>query len=397
MTAPPGPSPSPRAPAPAGERGGASPALRAQGEAVSGEEGRELVLAVNPGAGSTKLALWRGAAAWREERLEHRELTDRPAARVWDELPVRIAAVEAFLARAAIREGDLAAVAGRGGLLPPLGSGAWLVDAAMLADLERAERGEHASNLGAPIARAIADGHGCPALVVDPVSVDELEPAARVTGLAGVERRSFSHALNLRAVARRFAAERGRALGDLRLVGVHLGTGISLAAFRGGRMVDVANPQDEGPFSGDRAGGVPATALVELCFAPGADARAVRRRLFGDGGLFSHLGTRDAREALRRAREGDARAALVVDAMCYQVAKAAGALAAALEGGVDAVLLTGGMAHLPEIVEGVRRRVAWIAPVEVLPGEDELRALAEGALRVLRGEEAARVYGDRPR
>ena len=142
-------------------------------------------------------------------------------------------------------------------------------------------------------------------------------------------------------------------------------------------MVDVVNPQDEGPFAGDRAGGVPATALVDLCFAPGEDARSVKRRLFGDGGLYALLGTRDAREALRRAEAGDLRAALVVDAMCYQVAKAAGGLAAALEGKVDAILLTGGMAHLDPVVEGVRRRVAWIAPVHVLPGEDELRALAE--------------------
>ncbi|HEX9049902.1 MAG TPA: butyrate kinase [Anaeromyxobacter sp.] len=356
----------------------------------------ELVLAVNPGAGSTKLALYRGDAPWREEKVEHPEAMDHPAARVWDELPLRVAAARAFLARAEVRPGELAAVAARGGLLPPLGSGAWRVDAAMLADLERAERGEHASNLGAPIARAVADEHGCPALVVDPVSVDELLPVARVTGLAGIERRSFTHALNLRAVARRFAAERGRAPADLRLVAVHLGTGVSLAAFAGGRMVDVANPQDEGPLSGDRAGAVPATALVDLCFAPGADARAVKRRLFGDGGLYAHLGTRDAREALRRAAAGDARAALVVDAMCYQIAKAAGALAAALDGRVDAVLLTGGMAHLAPVVDAIRRRVAWIAPVEVLPGEDELRALAEGALRVIRGEDPARSYAGRP-
>lgn len=354
-----------------------------------------LILAVNPGAGSTKLALYRGAAAVAEERLLHPELALRPASRVWDELPARVAAVRVFLAGQGVRRGDLAAVAGRGGLLPPLPSGAFAVDAAMLLDLERAERGEHASNLGAPIARAVADEHGCPALVVDPVSVDELSPVARVTGLAGVERRSFVHALNLRAVARRFAAERDRPLAALRLVAAHLGTGVSLAAFRDGRMVDVANPQDEGPFGGDRAGGVPATALVDLCFAPGEDARSVKRRLFGDGGLFALLGTRDAREALSRAEAGDARAALVVDAMCYGIAKAAGGLAAALEGEVDAVLLTGGMAHLAPIVDGVRRRVEWIAPVHVLPGEDELRALAEGALRVLRGEEPGRSYAAR--
>jgi butyrate kinase len=350
-----------------------------------------LVLAVNPGAASTKLALTRGEAVVREERLDHGEPA-RPTGRVWDELPARAAAVRAFLAREGIGPGALSAVVGRGGLLGPLASGTYDVDDAMLADLERAERGEHASNLGAPIARAIAREHRCPAFVVDPVCVDELEPVARLTGLAGVERRSLTHALNLRATARRFAREAGLPLDGLRLIGCHLGTGVSLAAFREGRMVDVVNPQDEGPFAGDRAGGVPVTAVVSMCFAPGAEERAVRRRLFGDGGLFSHLGTRDAREAVARAEAGDGRARLVLDAMAYQIAKGAGGLAAALEGKVDAVLLTGGMAHLEAVLDAVRRRVAWIAPVRVYPGEDELRALAEGALRVLRGEEPARRY-----
>ncbi|HYG69879.1 MAG TPA: butyrate kinase [Anaeromyxobacteraceae bacterium] len=351
-----------------------------------------LVLAVNPGASSTKLALFRGDAALREERLEHPELAARPAARVWDELPARVAGVERFLAEADLPPGAVAAVVGRGGLLPPLASGTWAVNAVMLADLEAAARGEHASNLGAPIAKAVADRQGCPAFVVDPVAVDELDPVARVTGLAGVERRSFTHALNLRAVARRFAAREGRPLSAVRLVACHMGTGVSLAAFRDGRMADVVNPMDEGPFSGDRAGAIPATALLDLCFAPGADPVALRRRLFGDGGLYAHLGTRDAREAFARADRGDARAALVLDAMTLGVAKSVGALAAALEGRVDAILLTGGLARLERIVEAVRRRVGWIAPVHVFPGEDELRALAEGALRVLRGDEAARAY-----
>ncbi|ACL63418.1 butyrate kinase [Anaeromyxobacter dehalogenans 2CP-1] len=358
----------------------------------AGAGGGPLVLAVNPGAGSTKLGLFRGGLPLREEKVLHPEAMARPAARIWDELPGRVAAAEDFLSRAGVRAGELAAVAGRGGLLPPLAAGAYLVDDALVAELERAAHGEHASNLGAPMARALAAPHGCPALVVDPVSVDELAPVARVTGLAGVERSSFVHALNLRAVARRHAAGAGRPLEALRLVLAHLGTGISLCALSGGRMVDVVNPRDEGPFSGDRAGGVPANALVDLCFAPGADVRTVRRRLFGDGGLYAHLGTRDVREALARAERGDARAALLVDAMCYQAAKAVAAMAVALDGRVDAIVLTGGLAHLAPVVEGVRRRVAWIAPVEIHPGEDELRALAEGALRVLAGEEPARRY-----
>lgn len=353
------------------------------------------VLAVNPGAGSTKLALYGDDGALvKEEKLAHPELLDRPAGRTWEELPARLAAAVAFLERAGVERGDLAAVVGRGGLLPPLEAGAYAVNDAMLRDLERAALGEHASNLGAPLARALALPHGCPAFVVDPVSVDELAPVARVTGLAGVERRSFSHALNMRAVAQRFAREAGRRYAEQRLVVAHLGTGISLSAHAGGRMLDVVNPQDEGPFSGDRAGGLPATALVDLCFSTHASASSIRKRLFGDGGLYSHLGTRDAREALARARAGDARAALVVDAMIYGVAKAAGGLAAAaLEGKVDAILLTGGLAHLDEVVAPLSRRIGWIAPVRVYPGEDELRALAEGALRVLSGEEPPRAYG----
>lgn len=354
---------------------------------------QDLVLAVNPGAGSTKLGLFRAGARVAEhtERHDERELERFP--RIADQLSLRAQAARAFLSRAGVERGALGAVVGRGGLFRPLPSGTYLVDEAMLRDARDAPRGEHAANLGAPIASAIADEHGCPAFIVDPVSVDELEPVARVSGLAGVERKSLCHALNMKAVARRHAAACGRQLETLRLVVAHLGTGTSLSAQRDGRLVDVVNPQDEGPFSGDRCGGVPATALVDLCFAPGAEKSAVRKRLFGDGGLYSYLGTRDVRAAAERARSGDVLAELVLDAMAYQVAKAMGELAAALEGKVDALLVTGGAANGEELVGGIRRRVEWIAPVFVYPGEDELLALAEGAQRVLAGEERPKNYG----
>jgi butyrate kinase len=353
----------------------------------------DLVLAVNPGAGSTKLGLYRGGVGVADHTERHAEAELARFRRVAEQLAWRAKAVRAFLARAGVARGALTGVVGRGGLLAPIESGTYAVDDAMLRDAETAARGEHASNLGAPLARAIADEHGCPAFVVDPVSIDELEPVARLSGLAGVPRQSLCHALNMRAVARRHAAAQGRALPELRLVVAHLGTGASLCALSEGRMVDVVNPQDEGPFSGDRCGGLPATALIDLCFAPGAEKGALRRRLFGTGGLFSYLGTRDVREASRRAAAGDAEAALVLDAMAYQIAKSVGELAAALEGKVDAVLLTGGAAHEPALVEALRRRVAWIAPLHVYPGEDELLALVEGARRVLRGEERAKRYG----
>ncbi len=347
-----------------------------------------LILAVNPGSGSTKLGLFRGATPFAEETLRHPpEATASP--RMADQLGMRLAAVRGFLSRAAPGE-RLAAVVGRGGLLGPVPAGTLRATPEMAEELLRGPRGEHASNLGVPIALAVAADHGCPAYTVDPVSVDELVAEARPTGLAGVTRRSFAHALNIRAVARRHARATGAPLTALRLVVAHLGTGVSLAALREGRMVDVVNPQDEGPFAGDRAGGVPVTAVVDLCFAPGAERERVRRLLFGDGGLQSLLGTRDAREAVARAAAGDDWAALVVEAMAYQVAKSIGAMAVALDGRVDAVLLTGGMAWQEAVVAPIRRRVEWIAPVVTLPGEDELAALAGGALRVLSGEEAAR-------
>jgi butyrate kinase len=352
----------------------------------------DLVLAVNPGAGSTKLGLYRGGTAVADHTDRHPEAELARFRRVADQLAWRAEGARAFLARNGVARGALAAVVGRGGLLRPVESGTYEVDAAMLRDAAEAARGEHAANLGAPMARTIADEHGCPAFVVDPVSVDEMEAVARLSGLAGVERKSLCHALNMRAVARRHAAAVGRPLAELSLVVAHLGTGASLCAQRGGRMVDVVNPMDEGPFSGDRCGGVPATALIDLCFAPGVEKGALKRRLFGEGGLYSYLGTRDVREAARRAASGDAAAALALDGMGYQVGKSVGELAAALEGKVDAVLLTGGAVNEPALVAAIRPRVAWIAPLALYPGEDELLALVEGARRVLAGEEPPKRY-----
>jgi butyrate kinase len=353
-----------------------------------------LVLAVNPGSTSTKLALFRDETIVREANLKHADADLAPFPRVFDQLDFRVAAVDRLLAEAGVKPGELSAVVGRGGLLKPLPSGTYAVDEAMLADLEEAKRGEHASNLGGAIARRIADHHGCPAFIVDPVSVDEMDPVARVSGLDGVERHSRVHALNMKAVAKRHAKTVGKEYPELRLVVAHLGSGVSLSVHSGGRMIDTINPQDEGPFSPDRTGGIPATDLIDLCFREGATPKGVRRILFGDGGLYSYLGTRDAREMVKRAEAGEEKARLVLEAMGYQVAKCIGELATVLRGKLDGILLTGGMAYNAPVVEGIKGRVDWIAPVYVYPGEDELQALCEGALRVLRGEEPARKYAD---
>ncbi|NJD11663.1 MAG: butyrate kinase [Gemmatimonadetes bacterium] len=353
-----------------------------------------MVLAVNPGSTSTKLGLFTGREPlWSVtlpiDDVVLAEFRGRPIA---DQLELRTAACERALADRGVTPRSLAAVVGRGGLLPPLASGTYRVTARLLADLEAHERGEHASNLGAMIAARIAGGAGCEAFIVDPVSVDEWEPPARLSGLAGLDRPVLSHALNTKAIAKRYAADAGRPYAELRLVVIHLGSGTTVSAHRDGRMVDASNAREEGPFSMERAGGVPVLKLAELATTPGMTFAELERRLFREGGVFSYLGTRDLREVLVRVEAGDAEAALVLEALLYQTAKEAGAMAAVLEGRVDAVLLTGGMVHSSFVAHSLTRRLQWIAPVRVYPGEDELRALAEGVLRVLHGEEVALAY-----
>jgi butyrate kinase len=348
------------------------------------------ILAVNPGSTSTKAALFEDLRVLREETLRHadQELRTYAGRPVLAQLELRLAALQDAFSDS----GPYDAVVGRGGLLAPVPGGTYVVDDDVLNDLTAAKRGEHASNLGPFLAHRIARDGGCPAFLVDPVSVDEWTNMARYSGLAGVERESLSHALNSKAVARRYAGDQERPYETLRLVVVHLGSGITVSAHAGGRMVDACNSMDEGPFAMDRAGGVPATKLLDLAVAHTASPDDLRRRLFGEGGVYSYLGTRDLPEVLALIDGGDDLAAEVVAAMLYQVAKEAGAMTAVLEGSVDAVLVTGGMARAQRIADALRQSLSWIAAVVVYPGEDELLALAEGALRVLNGEQPALHY-----
>jgi butyrate kinase len=243
--------------------------------------------------------------------------------------------------------------------------------------------------MGAFLAQSIAANGAALACVVDPVSVDEFSDKARISGTALAERHSLSHALNTKAVAKRFAREQGRAYPDLRLLIAHLGSGISVSAHEGGRMVDVNLAGQEGPMSTERAGGLQWLSVVQLCFSGRYTQDGIYNALFREGGIYSYLGTKDLREVENRIAVGDPKAALIFDAMVYQVAKEIGAMAAALNGRVDAILLTGGMARSERLIGDLRAAIKWIAPVVIYPGEDELQALAEGALRVLRGEEEA--------
>jgi butyrate kinase len=353
------------------------------------------ILAINPGSTSTKFGVFAGSQAVLVRNLRHSdaEMAQFRARPVLDQAEFRRAAIERELVAAGQDPFGFHAVAGRGGLLRPVRSGTYRVNQAMLDDLKEARRGEHASNLGAVLARAMAARAGVEAYIVDPVSVEEWPEKARLSGLALIERQCFSHALNTKAVAKRYAREVGRSYEQLRLIVAHLGSGISISAHEGGRMIDVADAVSEGPFSAERAGKLPTIELMHLCYSGKYTQEQMEALLRSGSGFYSYLGTKDLAEVERRIDSGDARAALVFDAMAYQIAKEIGAMATVLQGRVDALLITGGMAHSTRLVPAVRAAAGWIAPVAVYPGEDELQALAEGVLRVLNGEELAQEYG----
>ncbi len=350
------------------------------------------ILAINPGSTSTKFSAYVNERSELVKNIRHsdadmEQFRGRP---ILGQQQFRSAQIETALSDGGYDVRELDAVVGRGGLLPPLESGTYVVDEEMLEQLRQAKRGEHASNLGAVLAHSIAQKAGVQAYVVDPVSVDEWPEHARLSGSVLLERQCLSHALNSKAVAKRYARQCGKAYESLRLIVAHLGSGISVSAHENGRMVDVTNSREEGAFSTERAGGVPAMQLVDLCFSGKYTQKQVEALLFRDGGLYSYLGTRDLVEVERGIQSGDARSKAVFEAMVYQIGKELGAMTAVLLGRVDAVLLTGGMAHSQQLVSALRGYASWIAPITVYPGEDELQALTEGVLRVLRGEEQPR-------
>jgi butyrate kinase len=359
------------------------------------QEGEFRVLAINPGSASTKIALYANERPELVRNLDHTDSEMHPffGRPILDQLEFRQAKIGAELSAAGYELKQLHAVAGRGGMTRPLPSGTFRVNDAMLEDLRLTRYGEHASNLGAFLARAIAQKAGVEAFVVDPVGVDEWTEKARISGSALAERLCMSHALNMKAVAKRYARERGQAYAELRLVVAHLGSGISVSAHENGRMIDVNSAGQEGTFSTERSGGLPLRKVIELCFC-GKYSEPQLWNLFNrEGGIYSYLGTKDLREVERRIAAGDSKAALIFDAMAYQIAKDIGAMATVLNGRLDAILLTGGMAHSQKLIDALRPAIQWISPIAVYPGEDELQALAEGVLRVLRKEEQARELG----
>jgi butyrate kinase len=349
------------------------------------------VLVINPGSTSTKFGVFTGDGPEWVTTVQHgdEEIEQFRGRSMLARTGYRAGVIESALAAAGYDAKQFSAVGGRGGFLPPMACGTYLVDDAIIEELQEARRGEHASNLGAVLALRFAQAGGVNAYIVDPVTVDEWQDCARLSGSPLIERWCVGHALNIKAVARRFARESGRPYKDLRLIIAHLGSGITVSAHRDGRMIDNNTPE-EGPMGPDRTGSLPVRELIKLCMTGDHTQRQLDHMVFGEGGLFAHLGTRDLKEIERRVDAGDVKAAAVYEAMIYQVAKETGAMAAVLEGRVDAVLLTGGMAHSERLIGKLRRYIDWFAPVTVYAGEDELRSIAEGVFRVLKGEEQAK-------
>lgn len=349
------------------------------------------LLIVNPGSTSTKLAVYDDDQPLFTRNIPHSAEELAPFPNVADQFALRRDLLLQTLQDAGVPLMSLHACVGRGGLLPPLGSGAYRVNPLMLEVLRHRPVMEHASNLGAPLAAAVADPLGIAAFIYDPVTVDEMEPLARITGLREVTRNSVGHMLNMRATALRHAAQSGIPYAASALLVVHLGGGITLSLHVGGRIIDMIS-DDEGPFSPERAGGLPAFQLVALSAREGATRASVMRRLQRQGGLMDWFGTANARQIEARIAGGDAEAALVYEAMAHNVAKNIGKLAVVTRGKLDAILLTGGLAYSHRLTKWITERVAFLAPVHVLPGENEMEALALGGLRVLRGQEQASEY-----
>ena len=351
------------------------------------------ILVVNTGSTSTKIGVFEDENLLFEETLRHSTEEIAQYASIVDQKDFRKDIIVNLLKEKDFDINSLNVIVGRGGMLKPIPGGTYAVTDALLEDLKVGRQGQHASNLGGILAREIGDELGVPSYIVDPVVVDELMPIARYSGVPELPRTSVFHALNQKAVAKRYAKETGKAYESLRLIVVHMGGGVSVGAHLNGRIVDVFNALDgDGAFSPERAGAVPSGALIKMCFSGQYTEKEVYSKIVGKGGFNAYLGTNDMREVTRRANEGDEKAIEAKAAFLFQVAKDIGSMACVLDGKVDQIIVTGGIAYGKEVIETLKEKAEWIAPFTVYPGEDELLALAQGAIRVLTGEEEAMPY-----
>lgn len=352
-----------------------------------------LSLILNPGSTSTKIGVMEDETLVFEETLRHSTEEIAKYATIFDQKDFRKEVILSVLKEKNFDLKTLDVVVGRGGMLKPIPGGTYPTSDELLEDLKIGVQGQHASNLGGILAKEIGDEIGVPSYIVDPVVVDELDPVARYSGVPELPRTSVFHALNQKAVAKRYAKEVGKAYDELNLIVVHMGGGVSVGAHKKGKVVDVNNALDgDGAFSPERAGGVPSGALVKLCFSGKYTEKEVYKMLVGNGGLNAYLNTNDMRDVLKAMAEGDEKNKSIFEAFIYQVSKDIGAMATVLEGKVDKIVVTGGIAYSDVVVNAIKERTGWIADFQVYGGEDELLALAQGAIRVLSGEEKAMEY-----
>ncbi|MGY0373470.1 butyrate kinase [Clostridium sp. JNZ J1-5] len=351
------------------------------------------LLIINPGSTSTKIGVYDDENQILEETLRHSSEEIEKYEHIYDQFEFRKQVILNVLKEKNFDINTLDAVVGRGGLLRPIEGGTYAVNEKMLEDLKSGVQGQHASNLGGIIANEIAKSLNIPAFIVDPVVVDELDEVARVSGIPEIERKSIFHALNQKAVAKRYAKENNIKYEDLSLIVTHMGGGVSVGAHKNGRIIDVNNALDgEGPFSPERSGGVPIGDLVKMAHSNDYTLEELKKKINGKGGAVAYLGTNDFREVEAMVEKGDENATLIFNAFVYQVAKEIGKCAPVLCGKVDSIILTGGIAYSKKVVKGLEEKISFIAPITVYPGEDELLALAQGAIRVLNGEEEAKEY-----
>lgn len=350
-------------------------------------------LIINPGSTSTKIGVFEDETLLFEETLRHSTEEIAQYASIVDQKDFRKNIILDLMKEKDFDMKSLDVIVGRGGMLKPIPGGTYAVTDNLLEDLKAGVQGQHASNLGGILAREIADTIGVPSYIVDPVVVDELMPIARYSGVPELPRISIFHALNQKAVAKRYANEKGAAYDSLRLIVVHMGGGISVGAHEYGKVVDVFNALDgDGAFSPERAGAVPPGALVKMCFSGKYTEKEVYKKLVGNGGFNAYLNTNDMRDVDKMVDEGNEEAREIREAFIFQVAKNIGSMACVLQGKVDQIILTGGIAYDKAVTDGLKERAGFIAPITVYPGEDELLALAQGAIRVMTGAEKVMEY-----
>jgi len=349
------------------------------------------ILTINPGSTTTKIGLFKNEVELWNQNLEHSEQELSGRETIGEQLVYRNDCVLEALTQRGQDTAELSAVVGRGGMLPPVKAGGYTVNQCMRDRLQKSQIGFHASNLGALIADSIAKPLGIPAYIYDAVSSDELYEIAHITGIPEVCRQSFCHVLNSKAMCRKVAEKKGMRYQDMNFLVAHLGGGISISAHERGKIVDVIT-DDAGPFSPERSGSIPLRTIVDMCYANKYSHKEMLYKLRGMGGLKAHLGVHDCRKIEDMIAAGDEHAKKIFEAFAYQISKGIGELAPILKGQVDAIVLTGGVAHSKMVTDWVKERVSFIADVEVIPGENELESLALGALRILRGEESAHEY-----